>query len=585
MSQPIYVLNSYGRNLVLKINDLDNNYNQLKYYFEDSKEDIQTILIDKEIIEIDKLNVGKYTIYAYSSKTRTRSDEIEVYIQNYDYQARVDKLWKLAEIEEDEYNNTLKRNLLKQLRHNPEYSLLYILCQTFHSIEDLEDFERELFFKLIIIQEKYENLEASNYNRYNGFNIFKNGPIPKVTIEGLANVIKIYKVISPNERILDRIYKNVGTEQELYFDEDTLFEIEILNNNDLVTKFRHFHFDYDGTLRLWNSINDFLEEYENITEDLFQMSSNSKMDSTETKMYLIERNMFPNNEFIPRVAVSYPHYNKSIDLTISNNSYMKTSEHKFYLSGRDVEFLDDPNAQFFEIKSDYNSYTVKFDPVYNMIDKEALLYITDENGTIVNKITRAIFSDDDYENYTDYYEKIRSLEVNDYNDNLIKYISNTCPQFYDVIQDTAYEISENTDISTFNILESTIALIDNKYTQLDKNKLFYEILKNHFVNTNYNSQFFTDKGFTYEPYTYKVITEESDKGYILCILAKELNDEDFKRYYIHSFKDRAIELKLNQFGKYIIYAISEEDYKYSGFFYLNTIDNFYKSYLLNQGVR
>ena len=309
------------------------------------------------------------------------------------------------------------------------------------------------------------------------------------------------------------------------------------------------------------------------------------MDSTETKMYLVERNMFPNNDFIPRIVVTYPHYSQSVDLTISNNSYMKTSEHKFYLSGKDIEFLNDPDAQFSEVKSEYNSYTVNFDPIYNMIDKEALLYITDENGKIVNRAVRAIFSEDDYENYTDYYEKIRSLEVNDYNDDLIKYISNTCPQFYDIIQDVTYEISEDIDVNIFNILENILAMIDDKYTQLDKNKLFYEILKNHFVNTNYDSQFFSDKGFTYEPYTFKVITEESEKGYVLCILAKELNKEKFKRYYIHSFKDRAIELKLNQYGKYIIYAISEEDYKYSGFFYLNTVDNFYKSYLLNQGVR
>ena len=110
-------------------------------------------------------------------------------------------------------------------------------------------------------------------------------------------------------------------------------------------------------------------------------------------------------------------------------------------------------------------------------------------------------------------------------------------------------------------------------------------MKNHFVNTNYDSQFFSDKGFTWERYSYKLTTEESEEGYILCIMAKEQGQEEFENHYIHSFPDRAIELKLNQFGKYIIYAISEKDYRYSGFFYLNVNDNFYKSYLLNQGVR
>ena len=169
-------------------------------------------------------------------------------------------------------------------------------------------------------------------------------------------------------------------------------------------------------------------------------------------------------------------------------------------------------------------------------------------------------------------------------DNLIKYISTSCPQYYESIQEIYSSLSEDETVNADNILENIFdTLVSTNNSNNDK--LFYEILKNHFVNTNYDSQFFSDKGFTFERYTSKVITEESEDGYVLCIIAKELGDSKFNKYYIHSFKDRAIELNLNNFGKYIIYAISEKDYKYSGFFYLNTNSNFFKSYLLNQGVR
>ena len=587
MSQSICILSSYDRNLTLKVNTNNYGYNQLKYYFNDNKEDIQTILIDNPLIEIERLNIGKYIFYAYNTKTNMISEELEIYIPGSSYQDRVDRLWSLAKVEDNEYNNTLKRNLLKRLRHNPEYSLLYIVSSEFSSIKNPEDFERELFFKLIVIQEKYENLESSNYNRSsNGFNLFKNNVVPKLILTDIANTIKIYKVLSPTNKILSKIYRNINEETDLYFDENNFYEIHVMNNSDLILVFRHFQFDYENTLLLWNTIDNFINEYEDITEDFVSISPNSKMNSTENRNYLVEKSMFPINDVVPRLEVTYPHYDRAVELKVNNVSYMNTSDHKFYISGKDIEFIDENiNNKFIEINNEYNSYSIEFNPVSNMIDKEALLYITDENDTIVSRISRVLFSEDDYENYNDYYEKIRQLELGDYTDNLIKYISNTCPQYYSIIQDTMYSLLEDSTVNISNILKNTIALIDNKNDNINRDLIYYEILKNHFINTNYDSQFFSDKGFTWEPYTYKLITEESQNGYVLCILAKENGEEEFSEYYIHSFKDRAIELMLNRYGKYIVYAISENDYKYSGFFYLNTNNNFYKSYLLNQGVR
>ena len=584
MSQSICILNSYGRVLNLKVNTTKHGYNQLKYYFNDNKDDIQTILIDNPYIELERLNIGKYIIYAYNSRNNISSEELEIYIPGNSYQDRVDKLWTLARIEENEYNNTLKKSLLKQLRHNPEQSLLYFLYTKLSAIEDPEEFERELFFKLIVIQEKFENLESSNYNRTNnGFNLFKNNPVPKLIMSDAADTLKIYKIIDGEKRLF-KIYRNISEETDLYFDEDNFYEIQVLNNTDLIVTFKHVHFDYDNMLLLWKTVDEFLEEYDDITQDIVSISSNVTMNSTELKNYLLERNMFPINNIMPRLTVNYTKYVRPIDITIDNVSYTSISDHKFYLSGKDIEFIDeDVDNRFIEIGGEYNTYDVNFNPISNMIDREAILFITDENGTIVSKPTRALFTEEN-EDYYEYYEKIRQHELNSYMDNLIKYISTSCPQYYDSIQEIYSSLFEDETVNADNILENIFdALVSTNNSNNDK--LFYEILKNHFVNTNYDSQFFSDKGFIFERYTSKVITEESEDGYVLCIIAKELGDSKFNKYYIHSFKDRAIELNLNNFGKYIIYAISEKDYKYSGFFYLNTNSNFFKSYLLNQGVR
>ena len=68
-------------------------------------------------------------------------------------------------------------------------------------------------------------------------------------------------------------------------------------------------------------------------------------------------------------------------------------------------------------------------------------------------------------------------------------------------------------------------------------------------------------------------------------MAKENGAEAFERHYIHSKNNEALQVLLNRFGRYVVYAISEKDYRLSGFLYLNHNTRYVKSYLLNFKVR
>ena len=153
------------------------------------------------------------------------------------------------------------------------------------------------------------------------------------------------------------------------------------------------------------------------------------------------------------------------------------------------------------------------------------------------------------------------------------------------MQEVMTRCMEDTNVTIDNVLETVLNEIDSAPYGIDIDKLSFEVLKYWFSLREYNSEFFSSGGFTWSPYTRMLVTEESEDGYVLCVIAKEQGAESYDRHYLHSKSDQAVKLSLNTYGKYIVYAVSEKDYKMSGFLFVNTTTGYTKSYLVNLGVR
>ena len=585
MIQPVCVLNAYGDTLSLKVNGFKEDYTELHWFESSTGEELYSEL-KSPFVKVSNLTEQNYTFMTYNPVQKVFSEPMEIFIQNRNPQARVDLLWKFAEVEKSTYNDELKESLVKRLTSNPAASLLYVLYSTYVNIKSPQEFETELFYHLILVQEKYENLQLGNLNRDGaGFAKIRIAAQPTIEFSDNVNTIKIYRIEQKKELL--QVYRVFDTEKTLSLPDYGYYEIQLLQGTELFTVLRHCQLSTDYVAAVWENSQSLLESYLNNVEDDFSISTSAADFSQSEKVkYLEEQKFTPKNTLFPRIEIEESNVNRCVDLFVSGVRFAMASKHKFFVSGCDADYLQDTvENQFFRIYGSTNSFSTKFEPVSNMIDREALLYIVDEDNRIVSRVTRCLFDEDWTTTLVDYHEKIREMEVKDYTKRLCSHVLETYPAAWEYTQEMSYRCIEDTGINVDNILEELLNQVDSAPSEIFRDKLSFEILKDWFSVTNYNSEFFTQGGFTWAPYTHTLTAEESEDGYVLCVIAKETGDETFSRNYVHSLDNQAIQFLLNRYGKYVVYAISEKDYRYSGFLYVNTVTGYMKSYLVNLGVR
>ena len=585
MIQPICITNMYGNSLALKINGFKEDYTELHWIASTTGEELYTEL-RSPFVTINNLTEQSYTFMTYNSTNKISSEPMQVFMHSRTPSSRVDLLWRFADVEDSTYNNELKQLLVNRLSSHPASSLLYVLYSIYENIDSVQDFEQELFYRLILVQEKFENLQLGNLNRDGvGFAKIRISAQPTIEFSDNVNTIKVYKLGQKKELL--QVYRVTGTEKTLNLPDYGYYEIQLLHGTEMFTILRHCQLSTDYVASVWANSQELLQSYLDNVEDDFDISEGATDFTSEEKIdYLEEQGFTPKNSLFPRIQIEESETSREINLLVSGIRFAEASNHNFFVSGCDADYLQDTvENKFFVVSSSANAFSTKFEPVSNMIDREALLYIVDENNNIVSRVTRCLFDDDWTTSLSEYHEKVRQMELKDYTRRLSAQIQESYPAAWEYVRDMSYRCIEDTVINIDNVLEELLNQVDSAPSNILRDKLTFEILKDWISVTNYDSNFFSVGGFTWSPYTHMLTAEESKDGYVLCIIAKESGNEEFTRNYVHSKEDQAIQFLLNRYGKYVVYAISEKDYKYSGFLYVNTVSKYVKSYLLNLGVR
>lgn len=585
MKQSLCCTNMYDNKMTLQVNVFQDGFTDLLWN-KDSSEKVYRFPLKKDTVTIAGFIDGYYNFSIRNPQNMLEIEPITIYFKRELPSYIINRLWNSANLEATAYTVELKNSLLKQLELSPSSSLLQLLWNRYQSIIDLEEFEEDIFYKLIICQETYENLQNSNWNREGiGFARLTILPAPQLIIPELVDTVKIYD-ISNNQKNLYQVYRpddNILTVPLTV----GLFEIQLLQGSYLCSILKHCNLSDRCMVKLWEDYQESNMNYLDIIENNLSSSMNfNDFTVEEVANYKEEISMATVNTIIPRVKVVEEQYLRSVNLVISGVSFASVSQHTFFVSGRDVEFLSERvQNEFIPLTGDSDVFTASFEPANCMIDKEALLYIIDEQGTIVSKVTRCLFDEDSTSSLTDYYEKIRQAEINSYGRRFLSQVLTSYPEGWSYAQEMVTRCLENSDINIDNIMLTLLDDISNASQEIDKDLLSIEVLKDFISSSQYNLSFFSDTGITWRSTTYTLISEPSKTGYVLCIIAKFEGNNNYSVHYIHSFTDQVVEVLLNKYGTYIIYAISELDYTYSGFVYLNNTTGFLKSYLVNLEVK
>lgn len=585
MKKSLCCLNMYSDCIFLQINNFFDGFSELFWYKENSDITYKTVLKGNKII-VSKLSEGYYYFFTRNPSNSLETEPISFYVNNNLPSYIVNRLWNSANIEATVYSTNLKVELLSKLERSPSSSLLKLMYESYCNIPEIEEFEEDIFYRLMLCQEAYENLQNSNYNRDNlSFARLIVLPSPIITVPDDITLIKVYK-ISGNSKQLCKVYRPVNGTVTVPLMVG-FFEIHLMQDSCLFNVFYHCNLSERSMIKMWEDYQNNKMDYLDIIENNLSSSMSLDMFSTEeVTNYKQEVGMNPMNAVIPRIQVTEEQYLRGVNLLISGVSFASTSQHTFFVSGRDIDFLsEEVKNEFIPLTGDNDSFTTVFDPATSMLDKEALLYVVDEQGTIVSRVTRCLFDEDSTTNLSNYYEKIRQTEINSYGRRLLSQILSSYSEGWTYAQEMISRCIENEEVTVDNILTRLLTDVYSAPYGIDKDLLSVEILKDFITSSQYDLSFFSDEGITWRPITHTIISEPSTTGYILCILAKFEGAQSYSTHYVHSLPDQTVEVLLNHYGSYAIYAISELDYSYSGFIYVNTTTGFLKSYLVNFGVK
>lgn len=585
MKQTLCCLNMYSNRIDLKVNDFADGFTDLLWYKEDSDQ-IYKVSLPKNRIIVGGLSEGYYSFYTRNPDTMLETVPMTFFFKSELPSYIINRLWSSADIEAITYTNNLKLKLLLSLEKTPSASLLQLLYNEYCSISDLEEFEEDIFYRLIICQETYENLQISNYNRDGaGFARLVITPSPVITVPYDVDIVKVYQIINGNKRLYDihRVDDRTLTIPLM----QGLFEMHLVQDSCLFSILRHCNLSERCMIKLWGDYQNSNMEYLDVIENNLSSSMDFKdFTAEEETMHKEEIGMTPMNAVIPRIQVTEEQYLRSVNLLISGVSFASVSQHNFFVSGRDADFLsENVQNEFIPLIANTDSFTSSFEPANCMLDKEALLYVVDEQGTTVSRITRCLLDENSTTSLADYYEKIRQAEINSYSRRLLSQVLSSYPEAWTYTQEMITRCLENSDVNIDNIMISLLSDISNAPFNIDKDLLSVEILKDFVASSKYNLNFFTDDGLIWKPTGHILTGEPSAEGYVICILAKFEGSNSYSIHYVHSFPDQAVDVLLNRYGSYAVYAISEVDYSYSGFVYINTTNGFLKSYLVNLEVK
>lgn len=577
MKRPLCFIKMYEDKLIIKSNVFYDGFSTLFWQKENSVNRYRCTTA-KPYFSLEGFSEGYYVFWFENPKTKEQTEQISIYFKRELSSYVVDRLWNTANITATAYTNKLKENLISALDEEPYRSLLNVIFNKYTEIIDLEIFEEDIFYDLVLCQEAYENLQNSAANSNSvSFARISVEPNPLLQTEEFITDVKVYQV-SDNKKQLYGIYSTTGTVRLPLT--VGLFEIQLLQGSCLYGVLKHCNLSERCMTKLWDDVQnknmDYLDDVEN------NLSSSLDFDAfslEEITWYKEELGLNSSTDILPRMQVTEEPYVHGVKLLVSGVSFAAVSNHLFYVSGRDIEFVnEDVKNQFFPVTADSDNFTVSFDPLPALLDKGALLYIVDEQNNIVSRVTRCIF--DEEENLADYYEKVRQAEIESYGRRFEAQVVSSYKDGWSYAQEMITRCLENQEVNVDNMLQTLFYDVENAPADIDKDLLSVEILKDYIVNKKYSLSFFSKNGLRWNPYTLTLTGEPSATGYVLCIIAVFQGAQSCSSHYVHSFADKTVEVLLNKYGRFAAFAISEYDYSFSGFFYTNNVTKFSKFYLM-----
>ena len=556
---PLTFIRQLPDGVLIKNNEFNNGYTTIKYYDAVHPEDEFSIETESDTVEIHGLlNPGLYIFYAEDKNNQTTA-ECATYIILASTMFFIEQLKKYIHNVSELDNFTIENSdtLIKPNLYKTES-----LINLYKDIKDVTEEEKQSYYYIISNAERYENIQTINMNH----------ALEDTSI--IYNKNKILITIPLNITHIDIIDKTTHTivkhkikEQtlELKCKENTLYYIDLYNNENFLGRLLHYQFDNEIISKNKS------ETFDNtnlVTDSAFPTYGISLSDSDKQSI-LYERKYEVKNTIVPRVLAEEGIINKTVAIEIQNFNILQNLDKTVYLVGKEYDSI---NNNLFNRAIPVTSSHMIYNLYENNLMGDVVFYIADEHGIILSDFTK--YSED--ENQYDYEYNKSILEIEEYVHSLLNKLNDfeSYQEAKMLIQDELEEEKQYAFPSVNKCFKNILNRIIHTNTIIvNKNKLLYIVLTHYFANFDYAYDLFNNLTININNYNKSVDIPKGNHNYEIVQLGFNVGSSSFTTSTYKASKEYAVRLRYDEYDYNLYYCIDTETYKKSGFIFFGNIKN------------
>lgn len=556
---PLTFIRQLPDGVLIKNNEFNNGYTTIKYYDAVHPEDEFSVETESDTIEIHNLlNPGLYIFYAEDKNNQTTA-ECATYIMLASTMFFIEQLKKYIHNVSELDNFTIENSdtLIKPNLYKTES-----LINLYKDIKDVTEEEKQSYYYIISNAERYENIQTINMNHaLEDTSIIYNKN--KILITVPLNITHIDVIDRTTNTIVEHKIKEQTL--ELKCKENTLYYIDLYNNENLLGRLLHYQFDNE-TISKNKS-----ETFDNtnlLTDSAFPTYGISLSDSDKQSI-LYERKYEVKNTIVPRVLAEEGIINKTVAIEIQNFNILQNLDKTVYLVGKEYDSI---NNNLFNRAIPVTSSHMIYNLYENNLMGDVVFYIADEHGIILSDFTK--YSED--ENQYDYEYNKSMLEIEEYVQSLLNKLNDfeSYQEAKMLIQDELEEEKQYAFPSVNKCFKNILNRIIHTNTIIvNKNKLLYIVLTHYFANFDYAYDLFNSLTININNYNKSVDIPKGNHNYEIVQLGFNVGSSSFTTSTYKASKDYAVRLRYDEYDYNLYYCIDTETYKKSGFIFFGNIKN------------
>ena len=534
--------------------------------------------IDSSSVTLDCFtNEGVYWFWTISP-TGTPSRRMRVYIRCETPKQIIDKILGYADIDtKSKWALKILTNLYRDFGEKPSIPLVHYLCDYMANTKDIADYERNWYFKFILMTEKFGNtLNIAMNSSLRTFPILTYSGCLQLSTKHEIGQIRRWAVEENQLAYMSTVHKTATDNLKktlIPVPESSLAHLIPISSgdeNNWLNYFIHYQFDEDYMVKFWEETVEALDKISQVIADDVELTADGlELTHEDKENWKLEHAKTPRDFIVSRPMLADTDRAAYCTAYIPGWELLKATGMPFYVSNREGDLL---------LLTDFDRLTpitdgaVRLDRARNYIDGNQFFYIQAENGAVVSKLTRHHFQDELSE---DYREKNRLIEFGLYEKRLLNSMRYYLPEAETYIRDIIGRFKTIPSVDIDEIYQYLMMEVLRSYEDRENiDKLLFVILE------DWHSAFNVDEDFFSEPVKYYYSTDNfvfpaSKKDYLLCVGSMNVDSDDKMptMKYFRSSSMQAIQFQVRDLKHYFMYAIDLKTFHRSGFLYVDTYDH------------